>query len=117
MLQIINLSSVDDAKSIMKDKFPIMIKYFLEDAVNYISSIEDGLKISDHESIEFNAHTIKSSANQLGAEKMSEIARQMERLAKEIKSGSGDFQQLNTLFDELKNSFAQVEQELKKLAG
>lgn len=117
MLQIINQDSVDEAKSIMKDKFPTMIEYFLEDAVNYIRSIEEGLKISDHESVEFNAHTIKSSANQLGAEKMSDIAKKIEHLAKEIKGGTGDVQELNALFKELKTSFAQAEPELKKLVG
>jgi HPt (histidine-containing phosphotransfer) domain-containing protein len=116
MSQIINMASVEEARSIMKDKFPMMIEYFLEDAVMYIKSIEEGVVANDASMVKSPAHTIKSSANQMGAEKMSEIAKQMEQIANEmIDGGTADFSQLATLFEQLKAAFAEAEQELKKL--
>lgn len=116
MSQIINMASVDEAKSVMKDKFPMMIEYFLEDAAMYINSIDEGLKAKDADKVKSPAHTIKSSANQLGADKVSDISKQMENMAKDmLDGGAGDFDQLNALFEELKAAFAEAEPELKKL--
>ena len=74
MSKIINHEYLAEARSVMKDKFPTMIEYFLEDSATYINSIKDGLAANDAAQIAAPAHTIKSSAGQLGAEKISEIA-------------------------------------------
>ena len=99
MSQIINQEAALEAKATMKDKFPRMVEYFLEDSVMYMKGIEEGLAANDAEKIKSPAHTVKSSAHQLGAEKMSEIAKQIEHMAKDmIDGGAGDFVQLKALF-------------------
>ncbi len=116
MSQIINLSSVEDARTIMQDKFPLMIEYFLEDAATYINSIDEGLAANDAEKVQAPAHTIKSSAAQIGADKVSDLAKQIECMAKDImNSNSQDFQEISSLCKKLKEAFAETEPELKKL--
>ena len=116
MLEILNHKAAAEAKSIMKDKFPMMIEYFLEDAAMYMNCIDEGLAANDAEKVKSPAHTIKSSASQLGAEKMSEAAKKIEHMAGNISNGdAGDFEQLKKLFDELKAAFDEAQPELKKL--
>lgn len=116
MLKIINRKSVANVKAIMKDRFPIMVEYFLEDTGVYIKRIDEGISANDAEMVKSPAHTIKSSAGQIGAEKVSEIAKQIEEIAiNMLEGGEGDFKQLHSLFNELKAAFNEAEPELKKL--
>ena len=116
MSEIINLASVEEARSIMQDKFPLMIEYFLEDTSTYMNSINEGLAANDAEKVQSPAHTIKSSAAQIGADKVSNLAKQIEHMAKEILNGdSQNFEEISSLFEKLKEAFAEAEPELKKL--
>ena len=110
------MQSVEEARSVMQDKFPLMVEYFLEDAATYISSIDEGLAANEAEKVQSTAHTIKSSANQLGADKMSDAAKQIEYLARDIMAGnSNDFEELSNLCEKLKEAFNEATPELKKL--
>lgn len=118
MTGILNQESIDEVKSIMKDKFPMMIEYFIEDSHGYIASINEGIEANDLKKIKSSAHTIKSSSNQLGAEKMSGIAKEIEYLSNSMIEGSqsdGDLEKLKALFVDLKDSFSEAEPELKSL--
>jgi len=116
MLQVVNQKAAREAKAIMKDKFPMMVDYFLEDVAMYINSIEEGLAEGDAEKIKVSAHTIKSSASQLGVEKMSDISKQTEYMASDIINGGTEgFEQLKKIFEELKMAAAEAEPALRQL--
>lgn len=108
-LETINLSVVEEAKELMNERFPTMVKYFLEDTEMYISEIANAIQNKDFEVAVSPAHTIKSSAKQLGAEKVSDVARQIEHHAREmIDNGGDDFDTLDKLYHELKEEFDAV---------
>ena len=116
MPQIINIDSVNEAKSIMQDKFPLMIEYFLEDTEGYIKTMKEGVAESDVEKIKSPAHTIKSSAYQIGAEKMSEIAKEIEEVAGEmIINGENNVDCMVERIQELDQVFTESKSELNKL--
>lgn len=112
---ILNQSTIDQTKAIMNDKFSMMIEFFLEDTNTYINTIEEGVKIKNVEMIIAPSHTIKSSASQLGADKLSILAKEMEQLSINIYEGkSSDFERIVILFEDLKYAFLEVEPEFKK---
>jgi hypothetical protein len=40
-VDIINMKTVAEAKALMNDRFPMMVKYFLEDIQIYLEEIEN----------------------------------------------------------------------------
>lgn len=69
-LEVLNMSVVEEARELMSERFPMMVKYFLEDTQMYLEEIERGVKENNAEIAISPAHTIKSSAKQLGAERV-----------------------------------------------
>jgi HPt (histidine-containing phosphotransfer) domain-containing protein len=115
-LEILNMSIVEEAKELMSDRFPMMVKYFLEDTQMYLEEIEKGVSESNAEIAISPAHTIKSSAKQLGAERVSEIAKAIEELCRDItENGNKDFQQFERLYNDLKSEIDEATPELNKL--
>ena len=114
--QIINHSIVAEAKELMGDRFPMMIKYFIEDTETYMLEINAGIANNNAEQALGPAHTIKSSAKQLGAERVSEIARQIEALCREIiDNNSNDYTKMASLYQALKKEIETAAPELNKL--
>ncbi len=101
-LEVINVSIVEEAKDLMGDRFPTMVKYFLEDTEMYISEIWASIEEKDITMAISPAHTIKSSAKQIGAERISDVARQIEQFCRDSEGQVGDFEHLDRLYQELK---------------
>jgi len=113
--QIIDLSIVEETKSVMKDKFPMMVEFFLEDGEEYINAIKKAMEAKDASQVVSPSHTIKSSAKQLGAIKLSEYAKKAEELSRSIsEEKNGDISELQSICDSLYQSFDEVVPELKK---
>lgn len=116
-LEIINISIVNEAKDLMGERFPTMIKYFLEDTEMYLNEIEKGIAEKNIQVSLSPAHTIKSSAKQLGAERVSDVARQIETMCREMQDhNTHDFTALDRLFSELKEEMEAASPLLKELA-
>jgi len=114
-LEIININTVNTAKDLMGDRFPVMIKYFLEDLQMYMEEIARGLKEQNTKVIVSSAHTIKSSAKQLGVDRVSDIAKQIESLCREmIDTNKQEFLSLEELNIKLKNEVILAIPELNK---
>src|SRR2546422_10344193 len=60
-----------------------MIDLFLQHAPNWISTAPAGQQTGDFESLERAAHSLKSSAGNMGARAVQELARKIEHLAEE----------------------------------
>ena len=112
----INMELVEDTRSILCDKFPKIIEFFLEDTEGYIVEAEEGLKNNNPDLIINSTHTIKSSSYQVGAEKLSLIAKEMEEIAREVKESGTDHQShLEELYLDLATAFAKVKPLLEEL--
>ena len=103
-LEIINTSTVNTTKELMGDRFPMMIKYFLEDLQMYMEEIARGFKEKNIQIVLSSSHTIKSSAKQLGVDRVSDVAKQLETLCREmIDTNKQEFLSLEELSGKLKN--------------
>ena len=114
-LEIINIEALDTARNLLGDRFSIIIKYFLEDTEMYLSEIAKGLKEKNIRIISSSSHTIKSSAKQLGIDRVSEIAKQMEGLCQEIiDTNNQNWKGLEKLYNNLEKELEKAIPELNK---
>jgi len=109
----IDQSVLDDAKEVMGDKMSMIIEYFLEDSQTYMRDIDTALPANDFETIAARAHTLKSSSREMGANQVSEIARELEETARVAKDGTApDCRKVTALVEDLKISYVAAEREL-----
>lgn len=115
---ILDADIFNEAKSVMKTKFPTMVQYFLEDSETYILSIREGVLSESSEKIVSPAHTLKSSSKQLGAMRVSEIAKAMEALAREqLDAGKNDVTHFVELLAQLDAAFAETKEVFQQQAA
>ena len=113
--EIINITTLEEAQNLMGERFGTMVQYFLEDTQMYFQEIERGVKENNAELAVAPSHTIKSSAKQLGADRVSAIAELIEELCRNmIESKNSDIPQLQQLTDELKKEIDAATPELNK---
>lgn len=106
MNDLIDFNALAEAKEMMKAKFPTMVEYYLEDSVNYIALIHEGMKASNVERIISPAHTLKSSSRQMGAQRVSALAKEIEALARDQTSaGTHDIHAFAPLVSALEAAF------------
>ncbi len=108
--QHIDHNTINNMKLLMEDKFQMLIERFLQDAEKYIKTIEDGITQNNIKIIVTPAHTLKSSSRQLGAIKLSDIAQNIEKLAK-----TGEMGNIANLTQLLKTEFVSVKEGLLKV--
>jgi len=113
--EIINIEALDTARNLLGERFSVIIKYFLEDTEVYLSEIAKGLKEKNIRIIFSSSHTIKSSAKQLGIDRLSDVAKQTESLSQEMMdSGNQAWEDLERLYNKLKNELDKAIPELNK---
>jgi HPt (histidine-containing phosphotransfer) domain-containing protein len=116
---ILDLEALQEAKAMMKAKFPTMVQYFLEDSQSYLEEIQTGISQANLSKLIPAAHTLKSSSRQMGAILMSDMAKNIEALARDISDqASPDMAPLLTLLPPLERTFAQTREAFEPyLAG
>jgi HPt (histidine-containing phosphotransfer) domain-containing protein len=113
--EIINIEALDTARNLLGERFSVIIKYFLEDTEVYLAEIAKGLKEKNIRIIFSSSHTIKSSAKQLGIDRLSDVAKQTESLSLEMMdSGNQAWEDLERLYNKLKNELDKAIPELNK---
>jgi HPt (histidine-containing phosphotransfer) domain-containing protein len=112
---LLDTSVMQETKAVMRDKFPKMVEYFLEDANTYINSIVQGVAERKLEAIIPPAHTAKSSSRQMGAMRMSVIAKAIELTAREATDNSA-VATIEQFLPALKEAYARTHEAFKQVA-
>ncbi len=86
------------------------ITQFLEESIQLLEDIKQGLEHQDGNKLRMTAHTLKSNSKAFGAEKFSAIALAMETAAKK-----GDLDEATSLKEEMLEEWDQVKPALEKL--
>lgn len=87
-----------------------LLERFLYGTPERLQSLQDAAATGDCETIEFQAHTLKSSCGYVGALVMVEVCKTLESLAR-----AGDIEDAKQLVAELQESFALVTPRLESL--
>lgn len=78
-MQTINTDVFNGLKEIMADIMPSLVTVFLEDASKLLLEIQSGIEEQDQEKILKAAHTLKSSAKNMGAEQLADYCLYIEQ--------------------------------------
>ncbi len=117
---VLDRSALDNVRSMMKDDFASILNIFLEDAATYVDNIARGIEEGTFDKAASAAHALKSSAGQLGAMRLSSLAKQFEADAKAVTKDqsqsrtqgdwSGQSASLRRVFAETKHALEEVVQ-------
>ena len=109
-LQDIDSEAIERLRKLGGDKFVIeLIDTFLQHASQKMGEALTGEREGNLETIERSVHSMKSSAGNLGAQKMQDFAAQIEELAEK-----GQAEPIPSLMRELENAFERVKPILEK---
>ncbi len=100
---------LEELFEIMEDDFSALLLSFLDAAPGLIREIEAGILDEDARQVILPAHSLKSSSANVGALKLSGLARQVEMEAKK-----GDLTTLSGLFEPLNQAFDDASRILRK---
>lgn len=114
-LDALDVCIFDEARSVMKARFPEVVEGYLEDAEVYIGKIKDGFARNDKAAVAQYAHPLKSSSAGLGVMSVSEIAKDLEYGAKIAIDEGSDITHLKALLVPIDDAFKRAELHLKKV--
>tara|TARA_B100001564_G_C20537139_1_gene622583 strand:+ start:95 stop:511 length:417 start_codon:yes stop_codon:yes gene_type:complete len=115
---MIESKDLEFIKNVMGDRFGMMLELFIQDGNKYIRTIKEGLAENDVEKIRSPAHTIKSSAKQIGIKAIYEAAEKIEEVASQIQDQdqlNHYYGELSSMHEQLRASMEAVEPELRAL--
>ena len=108
---------VNAARASLKDKFSMMVEFYLEDAADHIAQIQAGLADDDPRKVVAPAHTLKSSSRQIGATQVGEIAAWLEEAVRTAEGSRSDVAPLSARAAELSQAFTVLRPRLERLTG
>jgi len=95
---------IAELKDILADDFNTLVDSFVEDAQRRLRKLKEGIAASDSDMIRTEAHSLKGSSLNLGAQLLPELCSQMENKGK-----SGDLEGCDIMFLKIESELAQVE--------
>lgn len=108
-----DMEILNEARSVLKKRWPEMVEGYLEDAAMYIGNIKDGFVNDDKRGVASSAHPLKSSSNGLGLTGLGEIAKTMEYETKDAIENDGDIAHLQVLVPLLEEALKRAEPKLR----
>lgn len=113
-LDAMDMEVLQEAKNLMKARWPDLVKGYLGDAARYIDGIKQGLCDGDGDVVSFNAHSLKSSSLSLGVKSLGDFASVIEGGARDFVENGKDMAYLNGLVPLVEDAFQRA---VKKLEG
>lgn len=107
--EILDPDALEEAKSLLKDKFDFLLGCYIDDVEAYIREIQDAVTNKNVEGVVRPAHTIKSTSKRMGAMLLSDVARDIELAAKEAANANtesvsqkilDDIRRMSSVFEE-----------------
>ncbi len=78
---ILDMAAVLESRQVLKEKYPSMLSYYVEDITGYMDEIKTALETGIVKAAVRPAHTIKSSSRRMGAARLSDLAEELEHAA------------------------------------
>ena len=80
-MPLIDADILAEARTAMPAKFAAICRYFIDDTESYLGALRAAVAEKSVQKLVIPAHSIKSSARQMGALRLGEIASELESLA------------------------------------
>ncbi len=88
--EIVNWTTFAETRGVLGEAFVRVLGYFREDGIKSVAAIEQAMRERDSTKLVLPAHTLKGESWQFGAEKLAELAEEIELAARhyvEIRQG------------------------------
>jgi HPt (histidine-containing phosphotransfer) domain-containing protein len=80
--EIVNWTTFGETRGVLGEAFVRVLGYFREDGIKSVASIEQAMRERDSAKLVLPAHTLKGESWQFGAEKLAELAEEIEVAAR-----------------------------------
>ena len=118
---ILDQQAVENARRILKERYDEIVETYIQSTQDYINTMIQAMEKNDIEAIIRPAHTLKSTSKQMGAEKISLIAKDIEHKAKDLNntqnSDQAAYQSITPQLDSIQLAFAETRKALDKKAA
>ncbi len=111
---LINWDSFAETRELLGAQFVRILGYFREDGMKSVAAIEEAMRVGSSGALVMPAHTLKGESYQFGAEKLGDLAEQLEVAARhfvEIQQGPEELLslvvQLRPIFESTLNALEQ----------
>jgi HPt (histidine-containing phosphotransfer) domain-containing protein len=101
---------IDELHEVMEDEFHELLETYLDTAPGFLEQLARAARDGDSEKMILPAHSLKSSSANVGALRLSELAKEVEHASKQ---GRGD--QAVAAFEKIAPEFQRVEKELRRI--
>lgn len=118
---LLDEQAVATARDILKAKFDTMVAVYIDNSWERIDEILKAINEDDIEGVIRPAHTLKSTSKQMGAVKLSYLAKDVEYIAKAVHKGEAeegqDMQTISEALDGLRSAMEQTQQAFEDKAA
>lgn len=109
MMQSLDSDNLAMLKDVMEDEFDLLLQTYIDDCLSRLPQMREQLAAAEAEELRRNAHSMKGSSSNIGANVLSDLAHQLEDLAK-----TGILDGASALIDQISDEFNTVHQALKE---
>lgn len=106
----VDAATLSMLKEILEDGFAGLLETFIKDSSERIEQLRGVLEAKDCDGIRRNAHSIKGSASNLGANALASLASDLE-----IKGRDEDLSGADMLLEKIRSEFSQVEDVMQNM--
>lgn len=118
---ILDTEAVENARSILKSKYDEMVNVYIDNSWERIEEIMQAINENDIEAVIRPAHTLKSTSNQMGALKLSDMAKEIEYTAKAIHKGDAEngegLKDIDASMEDIKVMLSETKRAFDKMAA
>lgn len=106
----LDLGMLQGLKDLLGEKFVELVKTYNSDSMRRIELMRDALQVSDFDTIKHEAHGLKGSSRNVGANSLAALCGDME-----IKGKEQDAANMEQLFSAIEQQFAAISAQLREL--
>ncbi len=114
---VLDKAIIAAAKDAMKDKFSMIVDYYIEDGESYVEQILAGVKEESAQAIVAPAHTLKSSSREMGALRVADLADALEKDARLSVENGTKIENLADRSSKIKAEFTMAKSELLEIVN
>ena len=111
---VLNMEAIEEARSILKEEYDEMLEVYKISSQERIDEITSAIKSQDVELMIIAAHTLKSTSQQMGACMLSDIAKKIEYMGKDIQKNPAQQVEIMTQISKMTESLKALFRDTKR---
>jgi signal transduction histidine kinase/CheY-like chemotaxis protein len=112
--QVLDADAVDELRALMGDEFDLLVQVYLDETPRKLGLLEQAAANTDAAAMIAQAHTLKSSSDNLGARALAGLARQLEE---GLRGGSIDPSAAQAYIERIAGEYRRVAERLRALTA